>query len=387
MRFRILPWLGVLALTLGFLPDAASGVEPDDSAVVATLPFLDAPEPNRILVDLAPEGSRPFPMMLDTGASFSGMAPQLAKKLRVKQDPYLRSTSLGRSLQLHVDTPSSDADSETGSEYALLGGNFLSHYVVELDFEKRRVRFLDPEKFSVPEEDGDALVVGMFRPDNRPLIDIRLGQRVVRVRVDTGMPYPMRFSGRAIGGIDVEEQSLATVQSKMSAVGNDARIVEVPSIRIGSLEFTREPAWFTPKGNFNSGSVDESILGYDFLSRFLVRIDYANRRLWLKPRKHAVKTFLGADYALSKQAGALVGRFGDSVRVIGVWRDSPAAALGLFPGDRIPASRSADANGALRSVIAAENLEVAREVGGRTKTVTLPSFEDPFPLDGTPSPD
>ena len=57
--------------------------EPPPGAVLAELPFLDHPEKNRIVVDLAPEGHRPFPLMLDTGATHSVITPVMARSLGV----------------------------------------------------------------------------------------------------------------------------------------------------------------------------------------------------------------------------------------------------------------------------------------------------------------
>ena len=54
-------------------------------AVLAVLPFLDSPEPNRIVVDLAPEGSaKPLRLMLDTGASALRVTPLAARELGVQ---------------------------------------------------------------------------------------------------------------------------------------------------------------------------------------------------------------------------------------------------------------------------------------------------------------
>ncbi|MCH6568251.1 MAG: nucleotide exchange factor GrpE, partial [Nitrospinae bacterium] len=91
--------------------------------------------------DLAPQGrGKRFPLIVDTGATWSVITPLMARELgvrvrRVKQDPYRRATVLGRDLQFYVDTQSSDTGSKTGWEYGLLGGQFLAAYVVEFDFD------------------------------------------------------------------------------------------------------------------------------------------------------------------------------------------------------------------------------------------------------------
>ena len=67
---------GLCALLLVLAGARSHADEPPPEAVLAVLPFLDSPEPNRIIVDLAPEGSaKPLRLMLDTGASHSVMTP------------------------------------------------------------------------------------------------------------------------------------------------------------------------------------------------------------------------------------------------------------------------------------------------------------------------
>ncbi len=135
---------------------AAQAQGPPPAAVVADLPFLDSPDPSSIVIDLArEEGARPFPLVLDTGASFSTLTPRLARELGVrvrstKRSPYRRATRLGRDLQFRVDARRGDMASQTGREFGLLGGNFLVEYVVEIDFPRRRVRFLDPDHYRLP---------------------------------------------------------------------------------------------------------------------------------------------------------------------------------------------------------------------------------------------
>src|SRR5215470_7901328 len=146
------------ALCLGVAPasDAEPAIDPAPEAVLASLPFEKEAPPRTIVIDLAPKGNaRRLRFQLDTGASISYVSPRLARAMgvkvsRIKQDAYRRSTVLGRDVQFYVDTSSSDSGSANGQEWGLLGGDFLSDYVVELDFARQRVRFLDPDRYAVP---------------------------------------------------------------------------------------------------------------------------------------------------------------------------------------------------------------------------------------------
>ena len=158
-RLRTLACTGSAALRLvtwaaSALAGPAAAGEPPEAAVLATLPFDAAAHPMQIVIDLAPEGNaRRLPFQLDTGATGSVVTPQLARAMGVrvsaiKGTPYRRRTALGRDVQFVVDTRRSDTRSASGIEFGLLGGDFLSDYVVELDLARHRVRFLDPERWA-----------------------------------------------------------------------------------------------------------------------------------------------------------------------------------------------------------------------------------------------
>src|SRR5262245_16817156 len=136
---------GVFLIALVLLCASAAQAEPaagdvPPEAVVADLPFLQWPEMNRVALDLAPEGTRSFKLVLDTGAGDSVLSPQYAHDLGVSirqargDRPYERETRLGRSLQFRVDTSSSSTRARARFEYGLLGGTFLAEYVLEIDF-------------------------------------------------------------------------------------------------------------------------------------------------------------------------------------------------------------------------------------------------------------
>ncbi len=286
----LLPGLGV-----------AASPDPSPDAVLADLPFLDVEEPNRIVVDLAPEGSkRPLRLILDTGASHTVMTPLAARELgvsvrRLKRDPYRKKTRLGRDLLFYVDTQSSDTGSRTGWEYGLLGGNFLDDYVVELDFVKRRVRLIDPKRFEVPEQVAaeDETVLPLAITTTRPAFDVMVNGVTFPVLLDTGAPLGFALSGKLAdrAGIESVPNDLFEFGTVMGVV--DSRLGASDRLAVGPFHFEGVPTVVLPNGWFNQGLPDDAVIGYDLLSQFLVRIDYPRRRLWLKRRPDWQITFAG----------------------------------------------------------------------------------------------
>lgn len=277
-----------LVPVLGAIAEEASRVPAD--AVLADLPFEPGIEQHRVIVDLAPEGSRPLRLMLDTGASISVMTPLAARDAgvsvrRTKMDPYRRETRLGRDLLFRVDVRSSDTGSRTGWEFGVLGSDFLASYVVELDFENERVRFIDPGKHRVPEEGTDgALVLPFELAGTRPVVKASLNGHETALLVDTGAPWTLVLSGPVAEwtGVEILSDSAFTGLSSLGPV--DLMRGRLDRLALGGHALGAVAALVAPSGWYNLGVASDSVLGVELLERFLVRLDYPRRRLWLRPR-------------------------------------------------------------------------------------------------------
>jgi predicted aspartyl protease len=360
----------------------ASATDPAPEAVVGELPFQNGDEPNRVLVDLAPAGSEPFVMMLDTGAAASVLTPLMARRLGVsvrrnKQTPYRRATRLGRDLQFWIDTDSSDTGSRTGWEYGLLGGEFLAEYVVELDFPGRRVRFLDPKRYRVPETAAadDERVVPFKLVAGRILLPIEMNGKSLEVLLDTGAPDNLILSGKAAKGLGVDAASLPYFGQAGTVIGPmEVRLYETPSFRLAGFDFDPLPVLVAPRGWYNMGPND-SVVGYDVLRQFVVRVDYPRRKLWLKRSGDRRTTFLGADYASAKKIGVYLVPHGGSLYAFGVKEGSPAAEFGLREGDAIVAPAGAPsptASDVIARIESRREVTVARPRGDVWVDLVLP---------------
>jgi predicted aspartyl protease len=356
--------------------------EPPPEAVVGVLPFEANDEPNRILVDLAPEGGRPFVMMLDTGASDSVITPRMARELGVrvralKSTPYRRATRLGRDLQFWIDTQSSDTAARTGWEYGLLGAEFLNDFVLELDFPGRRVRFLDPKRYEVPEAVAaeDERVAAVKLTSSRPIVSIRVNGRELPVILDTGAPLPGILSGAALRELGVDPAGLPVYTGLGTAVGQtESRLLEASAFEVMGLPLGPVALVVAPKGLFNMGAGNDSVVGYDVLAPLVVRIDYPRKRLWLRRVRAGAIRFGGADYALAREAGVQLvpGSGGWVVRAVAA--NSTAEKAGLRVGDWFASSASdpAPVDEALRTIRDGQPLTVKRQQGEGWIDVALP---------------
>jgi predicted aspartyl protease len=389
--FRIsLAFLSILLVSPGLVAAAGDGKtvsapEPDPAAVIAALPFLRPEAQDRIYVDLAPEGSRSLVLMLDTGASTSVMTPLAARALgvsvrRTKSSPYRRATRLGRDLQFWVDDLSSDTGSRTGWEYGLLGGDFLEHYVVELDFQERQVRFLDPKRYRVPERvtGPDEAVIPMRVIARRPFTTIEANGKRSQVVIDTGFPSLLVLSGKEARKVGLDPDSLPYYGEIGTVLGDTpGHIGEVDSFQFAGFEFGRVPVVVMPRGFFNMAGSSDSVIGYDVLQQFKLRFDYPRGRLWLKRQGDTRVTFHGADYETMRESGVYLGRApGSGWWVLSVMPDSPAEQLGLEPGDVIVSWGgelfTPDLEETIQRIEAGAQIVVARQQkGGTWLDVTL----------------
>jgi predicted aspartyl protease len=377
--------------------DAIPGVaspEPSVEAVLADLPFEPWHEANRVILNLAPEGHKPFRLMLDTGANTSVITPRMARSMgvsvrRLKSTPYRRATSLGRDLQFRVNTRRGDTGSNVAFEYGLLGCDFLDDYVVEIDFPKRRVRFLDPKQYALPERVSaeDEGILRLRRIDTRIGAEIEMNERRGLVLLDTGAPGTLMLSGKLAKKLAVDVDSLEDGGRAQGTAGPvSVRRYATDSFRFAGFAFDEMPILVAPRGWYNIAGPTDSLLGYDIFSQFIVRIDFEHQRMWLKRTGSHRITIYGADYQLAKRVGARISAEATGYSVWGVNPNGAAAAFGLRNGDHIvvpmgDAMVTIDA--VLETIERGGELTVAREQGELWIDRILP---DPTTSTGTEAP-
>ena len=380
--------LCVLLVVLGGARSHAD--EPPPEAVLAVLPFLDFPEPNRIIVDLAPEGSaKPLRLMLDTGASHTVLTPLAARELgvqvrRTKQDPYRRPTRLGRDLLFYIDTRTSDTGSKTGWEYGLLGGNFLADYVVELDFPARRVRLLDPKRYSVPAASSasEEAIVPLRVVGQRPGVEVRVNGGKFIVLLDTGAPWSAVLSGKLARSASVESEKIDGLEAGTVYGPMAVELGEAAKLGMGPFEFADVPLLVAPKGWYNAGFAGDSVLGYDVLSQFVLRLDYANQRMWMRRDPAAKLTLFGADVAVFRESGLALIPKQDHYFAYIVRPDSAGARRGLRSGDWIEGMVSAEA--IAKTLREGHELSVIRYTEGVGVDTVLEAVESPTAVSTPP---
>jgi predicted aspartyl protease len=249
-----------------------------------------------IFVEGRVNGQGPFKLILDTGATETVLVPPVAVQLGLRGAPVsarqmksrVASLSVGgweaRDLPVYVFDPPQALPLrlDKGINYhGLLGYSFLSLFVTTLDYGRKTVRFTP-----VTEVPPTRAAVQAKRPGTLA-IPFEVRQRLIHVRgtvngkgpltflVDTGsaemliVPQTAKWLGLATVSPGGGQPGVAFAQLARVTVG-DAEVGDVPGI-----------VHLLP-GEQRAGANYHGILGYPFLSRFAVTINYRDRFLLLE---------------------------------------------------------------------------------------------------------
>jgi predicted aspartyl protease len=277
---------------LGATPAVAAPAA--ESGVLASLPFINVGREGPIVIDLAPTDEPSFVLQLDTGATDTVLTTDYARALgisvrSVKTDAHRRKTVVGDPLEFWV-TGQSVVGGGRGPEqwdYGLLGGEFLKNYVVEIDFPRRRVRFLDRARRRVGDEPGE-VVVELRTQENRPYAKLALGSGEVWALVDTGAEAPIALSEEKAAALGIAVDRGGERRGVMNVLGTQVEVVQKhPVARLGPVEL-RDVDLAIALGDESSVRIQrfvqgEALIGVDVLRSFRVRFDYGRRKMGLTP--------------------------------------------------------------------------------------------------------
>ena len=321
------------------VPVAAPAAQTASPAPVASLPFvLDS---NHIVVALpltragkggatVPKDTPPFRLVMDTGADFSLIAEEAFAARKIvfapqavgKANVQINGTGNGAALAARfVKGVEFDASglilrprtivAPLGQIYqfgvdGLLGAEIFRAYVVEVDYEKRTVRFFEPQTYAPPAADSGfvRVPISFVGKNKRPVVPVEVtaygfAQTTAHLTLDTGASGAVSFAAPFVKKNGWETFAPQTVAGGGVGIGGraDERRGRVKSIEIGGVSLAAPYADFSfnTRGAMADGDSD-GLLGGQILRRFTVITDYKNAALYLKPNREAKNGFPYRDY-------------------------------------------------------------------------------------------
>lgn len=175
------------------------------------------------------------------------------------------------------------------------------------------------------------------------------------------------------------ERARALTTSRPTRLGRDLQFfIDTSTSDTGS-----KTGWeYGVFGWYNIGFPENSVIGYDMLAPFVLRLDYGNQRLWLRRVTQDPIRFSGADVAAFREVGAMLIPKDNRFHAWIVRPDGIAAQRGLHPGGWIEGMTSAEA--IVKALREGEDLTLVRTTDGVGVDTVLEAVEKPTAVSAPP---
>jgi Aspartyl protease len=240
----------------------------------------------------------------------------------------------------------------------IIGSNLLERFKVGLDYRNRRV-ILSPDEEDSRESAPGYRVKFTNHPVNQaPMIDGLINDTIpVKAMVDTGQPYAVVFPLEYLDTMGLREDP--------SLVRSKGVMIDWPGTKTKDVYLGRIGHW--TQGGLQvrdlmclfaelPAPLSVPLLGKDYLSQFLMTIDYPNHEILFVPYEDAsfVKDLFSIGLNLGKGENS-------AIIVDGLWAGGPSDRAGIKVGEEITACNgrpfNADTIFPLRQLISDETVK------------------------------
>lgn len=256
----------------------------------------------------------------------------------------------------------------------IVGFNFISQFVNEVDYEKAEITLYDPVTFTYA---GGGEAIPMNLAGTVPAIEMTIdGAYTGEFRVDVGSSATVDLHRPFVEKHGLAKKIGKTVDVTSGGFGGTftSRVTRMKSLAIGPYEWKKPIVSLSQATTGALASADYAgNIGNRILERFKCTFDYERRVLYLEPvaRFEAPDTFT--------RTGLQMARTDGETRIAQVIQGSPAEKAGLQVGDRVRTidGRAADewSRGEVEALF--EDAEPGRRVTfevdreGRTRKLTV----------------
>ena len=220
----------------------------------------------------------------------------------------------------------------------ILGSNFLRHFFVQLDYDSRTIEF-DKGQSGNTGDIGDQWVIPFdqdmtngYAPQIECVVDDAIKVKAI---IDTGNPdffsVPLSVAKKTStfqqGKVLTSEGSVAGGAFGLS---QGSYLFKLKQLQMGDRVFHGV-------STVTSTSKD-ALIGYGFLSNFVITLDYPNNEIRLKPIHSVEDDFEFYSFGLA------LNRVEDKTIVVGLWENSAAERSGIQLGEEITTINSIPVN-------------------------------------------
>jgi hypothetical protein len=216
----------------------------------------------------------------------------------------------------------------------LLGFEFLSRLVTEIDFDKSTLRFYAPETYTYS---GHGRRLALTTRATLLTVPCEIADARAEVAIDSGSDRGLILYNGFVQQHDLLRKLVPSVPG-ITGYGfggpTRAALVRVPDIQFGGLHVASTIVDISmDNAGVETGPVDGN-LGIPLLKRFNIAVDVPHGALYLEPNDNSrePQTFDRTGIVLDVRSG------GD-LRVAWVFPDSPAAHSGISVGDKLTGDR------------------------------------------------
>ncbi|MDX6406447.1 MAG: hypothetical protein QOH70_3902 [Blastocatellia bacterium] len=315
---------------------------------------------NVIFLQVRVNGSEPLWFILDTGAAGTLLDTNRAKTLGIKvsgggnvEGVGEASVAAGMAKNVSFSLPGVDFEARVVVVLPLsnlnryigrvvdgvLGHDFFSRYVVEIDYATRVINVYEPKDFHYSGP-GDSIPLDL--KNNASSVRARLGLPgrapiEGNFRIDTGGSHTLILHSPYVNRQKVLESVSRTIAAPSAGLGGETsiRLGRVQGLQLGrfALENVVTGLAVSAKGALANPDLTGNI-GDGILRRFKVIFDYRNYRMILEPSDQLREPFE------SDMSGAVLTAEGvrlDAFTIFYITENSPASEAGLRVGDVIAA--------------------------------------------------
>lgn len=345
--------------------------------------------------------SRPLWVILDTGDKFAVLDLDAARELGLKlgkavrvqgvgaetEGAWVDGTSIsisglsGFSQPVRLAFPLRNLADRLGHRFdGIVGSELIEEFVVEIDYEKRVVRFHDKEQFTYSGP-GESIPIRLSS-SGHPVFEAEVtpvGKNPIRgeLVLDIGASSALDLRSPFVAEHKLPGPNVKIVRQigKAGAGGHSTgKMGRVAALKIGRFTFTAPVTFFSEdRTGSHAGSATIGSIGHQVAGRFKIFLDYSHDRVILEPSTAFSEPFHAVSSGLVLHG---IGEDHKTFRIADVLESSPAAEADLREGDVIV---SIDDQGASRwtltQLLQAFERPVARKLtvvrGERTLHVTL----------------